>query len=328
MSSPCPYLFVVGCPRSGTTLLQRMLDSHPQLAVANDCHFITRGLEKFAPELLAAAVGGKNPGLSPGLLAAVRSYHRFARLGVPEDRVDEISGKARTYAGFVSALYAEYAAMQGKALAGEKTPDYVRHIPLLSGLFPKARFLHIIRDGRDVALSLRDWAHENKGPGRLSRWRQDPIAVSALWWQWQVECGRKAGRHLGDQRYLEVQYQALVTEPEGELRRVANFLELPFSERMLEFHTGRRKAQGQLSAKSAWLPATSGLRNWRSDLTAKEIALFEALSGSLLDALGMPRTSSQPEPAIETQAADFRSWWSDHLRKRRSKARARRQPSV
>lgn len=324
MTSACPYLFVVGCPRSGTTLLQRMLDGHPQLAVANDCHFITRGLEKFAPELIAPAVAGEDPELSPSVLAAVRGYHRFSRLGLAEDRVDAIAAREKTYAGFVSALYSAFAAMRGKPLAGEKTPDYVRHIPLLHGLFPKARFLHIIRDGRDVALSLRDWADANKGPGRLSRWQEDPIAVSALWWSWQVDCGRKAGRHIGAEYYMAVRYEALVADPERELRRIGDFLDLPFSGEMLKFHAGRRKSGENLSAKSAWLPATPGLRNWRQDLTAAEIALFETLTGKLLAELGMPRASSEASREMKSRADHFRSWWSQHLRRRRAKARARR----
>src|SRR5437867_13397051 len=83
-----PYLFVVGCPRSGTTLLQRMLDGHPQLAVANDTHFIPKAIGQVDP--------GVDPPMTPALLQAVREYKRFPRLGLPEAAVDSAAENART----------------------------------------------------------------------------------------------------------------------------------------------------------------------------------------------------------------------------------------
>src|SRR5262245_32654294 len=164
-----PYLFVVGCPRSGTTLLQRMLDAHPQLAVANDSHFIPRVFRK-----LDAA--GDVP-LTTEIIAAVENYHRFYRLGLSHELVERAAATAGTYSQFVAALYTEFAGMCGKQLGGEKTPDYVRHVTLLHRLFPQAKFIHIIRDGRDVMLSTLEWAKEDKGPGRLALWKEAPVAV-------------------------------------------------------------------------------------------------------------------------------------------------------
>ena len=169
-----PYLFVVGCPRSGTTLLQRMLDQHPQLAVSNDTHFIPRAIEGLTE--------GTDLPLTPELIERVRGYRRFPRLGLSEAAVSGAAAKARTYGEFVSALYFEFGRMHGKPLAGEKTPDYVRYLPLLHALFPWVRTVHIIRDGRDVTLSTLEWAPEDRGPGRYDLWREEPVAVCALWW--------------------------------------------------------------------------------------------------------------------------------------------------
>ena len=166
-----PYFFVVGCPRSGTTLLQRMLDHHPQLAVANDTHFIPKGVEKM--------IGGNDPPLTPEHIEKVLGYRRFHRLGLSEAIVLKAAAKARTYGEFVSALYSEFGKLCGKQIAGEKTPDYVRHLPFLHALFPWVKTIHIIRDGRDVALSTLEWAREDKGPAGLpsggkNRWRFVP----------------------------------------------------------------------------------------------------------------------------------------------------------
>jgi hypothetical protein len=304
-----------------------MLDCHPSLAVANDTHFIPRVLEKHEPDKIAAAVAGRNPPLSNRIRHGISDYHRFHRLELPSSEVDHAADQSETYAELVEAIYDRYASRRGKPLAGEKTPDYVRRIPLLRGLFPHSRFVHIIRDGRDVALSLRDWANDKKGPGKLERWAEDPIAVSALWWSWQVKSGRKAGRRLGAKGYLEVRYEALVNDPDAELRRLCAFLDIPFRSEMLRFHEGRRKESPGLSAKSAWKPTTPGLRDWRRQMTAIETALFEAIAGPLLRELGFP-AETQADQEIGERARSFRSWWRSHLTKRRARDRSRRQNCV
>ena len=166
-----PYLFVVGCPRSGTTLLQRILDHHPQLAVSNDTHFI--------PGAIKRAGDGTDPPLTTELVEWVLGYRTFSRLGLPEATVRAAAAEARTCSEFVSALYRAFGRKHGKPLAGAKDPRYVRYLPLLHALFPWVKTIHIIRDGRDVALSTLEWAREDKGPAGLpsggkNRWRFVP----------------------------------------------------------------------------------------------------------------------------------------------------------
>lgn len=300
-----PYLFAVGCPRSGTTLLQRMLDHHPELAVANDTHFI--------PKVVNGVPRGVDPVLTPQHVRKALEYRRFPRLGLSEARVREAATGARTYGEFVSALYAAYGALRGKPLAGEKTPDYVRHLPFLHDLFPWVRTIHIIREGRDVALSVLQWAHESKGPGRFALWRQEPVAVCALWWRWQVSTGRRDGRALGPARYREVRYEDLVTRPEETLRGIVPFLGLPFAPEMLAYHAGKTRSELGLSAKAAWLPPTPGLRDWRTQMTERDVALFEALAGDLLSELGYQRTVAAPSPAIAAIAGRCRSVWESEM---------------
>ena len=262
MTSPLPqsrnpYLFVVGCPRSGTTLLQRMLDAHPQLAVANDTHFIPRAIRKARSDFVASGPAGEQIRLTPELIDQVRSYHRFPRLGLAESTVGKASLASSTYRGFVGRLYLEFARLSGKSLGGEKTPDYVRHLPLLHALFPWVRSVHIIRDGRDVALSALEWAREGKGPGRMALWREEPVAVCALWWRWQVRTGRQDAESLRPGSYLEVRYENLVEGPEETLRSITDFLQLPFArEEMLGFNKGKVRHEKGLSVKKAW-------RDWR-----------------------------------------------------------------
>ena len=314
MSSPHdapsnPYVFVVGCPRSGTTLLQRMLDNHPQLAVANDSHFIPRVI-KDRP------AGIVNPPLTPTLVEYARTYHRFYRLGLDAREVEWAAHGAPTYRAFVGRLYDAYAGKRGKPFAGEKTPDYCRHIPLLHALFPRARFIHIIRDGRDVALSTMEWANEDKGPGKLELWRTDPLATCALWWRRQVSIGCHDGRPLGPETYTEVRYEALVQDPEPELRRLSGFLDLEYSPEMAHFFEGRTKRKPGLSAKKAWLPATPGLRDWRDQMDASDETVFELLTDDLLRDLNLPMNAPRLRHTHRLRADRARIIWESHHRPR------------
>ena len=309
-----PYAFIVGCPRSGTTLLRRMLDHHPMLAIANDTHFIPRVLDPDGGDVV----------LSPELVERVLHYHRFGRLGLDDAAVRGVASQRRTYAEFVSALYAEFGVRHGKPLAGEKTPDYVRYLPLLDRLFPWSKIVHIVRDGRDVALSALQWARPDKGPGRFALWREDPVAVCALWWRWQVMSGRTDGRRLGS-RYRELPYEDLVARPRETVESLCLFLELPFAPETLAYHVGRQREQPGLSAKKAWLPPTPGLRDWRSQMSERDVALFEALVGDLLSSLGYERATSAPAPAVAALAERYQSWWEAELERRRSRRLSKHQ---
>jgi hypothetical protein len=292
-----PYLFVVGCPRSGTTLLQRMLDHHPRLAVANDSHFIPHAVEDVPV--------GTDPPLTPELVEWVRTYRRFYRLDLPDAAVYEAAKEARTYREFVSALYSEYGRLRGKLLAGEKTPGYVRHLPRLHALFPWAKTIHIIRDGRDVYLSTMNWGSASKIALRFTSWDEDPVTAAALWWELKVRLGREDGGPLGPELYREMSYESLVSRPEQELAALCEFLGIPYDDAMLRFHEGRQKPG--LDAKKAWLPVTPGLRNWRSQMPLEDIERFEAAVGDLLDELEYPRAVPEPPGELLENAARIRA---------------------
>lgn len=312
---PNPMVFVCGVPRSGTTLLQRVLNHHPELAVANDTHFIPRALERTDPRLVDQAVAGVELELTDGLADNVLQYHRFRRLGIAPDRFREIRDASPTYQALVGRLYDEFALQAGKSLAGEKTPDYVRRIDLLHGLFPDARFVHIIRDGRDTALSLMQWATPVKGPGRLGLWSAQPLACSALWWAWMVRSAREQVQSMGDIEYLEVRYEQLCLAPDVVAREITNFLGLEFREAMLHYYRGRAKENARgLSAKSAWLAPQVGLRDWRNDMNADQAELFEALAGEELEQLGFERAFDRIGNRTLDIAAECRLWWQENFR--------------
>jgi hypothetical protein len=303
-----PYLFVVGCPRSGTTLVQRMLDAHPRLAVSNDPHFIHEGLPKR---------GGRDVALTPELVERVLACRALRRLGLPEEEIRSAAFRSATYGELVSAIYDEFARSRGKALAGEKTPRYVRFLPLLHGLFPWARILHVIRDGRDVALSMLDWAKPDRGPGRYRLWREQPIAVCALTWRWHVTTGQRDGSVLGPTLYREIGYERLIAEPEVTMRRILAFLELPFAPETVTFHAGRTRNDPRLASKDRWLPPTAGLRDWRAQMAAHDVELFEAIAGDALATLGYEIVHEQISPGVAELAGRLRDTWEHEVRAKR-----------
>lgn len=287
-----PYVFVVGCQRSGTTLLQRLLDNHPELAVTNDAQFISKGLRNEVP--------ATDPQLTADMVIRVRDYHRFSRLGLTDEKVIEAATAASTYGDFVHRLYVAVARQRGKRLVGDKSPQYSLQMPLLDRLFPDARYVHLIRDGRDNALAFIDWAEKGHGPARhYELWSEEPVAVSAMWWARRVGTARRDGAKLGPHRYLELHYEDLVTQPAEILETITDFLELEYSPEMLRFH----------EKKKSWKPVTPRLRNWRETLPERELMLFEALAGDLLDELAYPRGASQIPAEIHSTASRCQRWW-------------------
>ncbi len=306
-----PYVFIVGCPRSGTTLLQRMLDSHPDLSVANDTHFIPRIIEKESE---------MNPILSGNLIEKIIHYHRFPRLGILPDRVRELAGESETYCDLIHALYTDYGAIRGKKFAGEKTPDYVKHLPMLHQMFSSAKIVHIIRDGRDTTLSILQWSTEEKGPAKFKMWQEEPVAISALWWKSFVTKGIDDSRLLGNDVYHEVHYEDLVAFPEPTLRILASFLNLPFSLKMVRYYEGKIRPQAGLSAKKAWLPPTPNLRDWKKEMSSRDLELFEAIAGDLLMSLGYPRAYPTISSEVLATALRIEKQWLSEVERRRLKA--------
>ncbi len=314
-----PLVFAVGCPRSGTTLLQRILDNHPALAVANDTHFVPRCLKRWSRAAHADALAGRDVPLTRELVAVVRGYRRFERLGIGDAAVERAAVRSATYAQFVGALYEELAEIRGKRHGGEKTPDYVRNLPLLHALFPASRFVHIVRDGRDVALSLLEWSSPQKGPGKLAYWSVDPLAVAILWWRWQVLSGRDAARDLSLEVYCEIDYDAMVLDPAAHAVELCAFLGLDYEPTMVAYHEGKVRDDAGLNAKDAWLPPTTGLRDWRTQLSRDDQALFELLAGDLRNALGHEPGCADPSSSVLRRAAESRAWFDGELRRKAQK---------
>jgi hypothetical protein len=303
-----PFLFIVGCPRSGTTLLQRILNAHPQIAITPESHWIPQLHEKawaLTPEGL----------VKPKLIRRLLAHPKFARLGISREELMGLAGNGQptTYANLVSRIFDHYGRQRGKTLVGDKTPDYVQKIETLHVLWPLARFIHVIRDGRDVALSMMEWPKVRPKPGDFITWHEDRVSTAALWWELNVKMGRQARKRLGPELYYEVQYESLVCRPRQESAAVCEFLGVPYDDAMLNFWEADAGTDPGLEKKRAHQPVIPGLRDWRSQLLHEDSERFEAAAGTLLEELGYPRAVPNPSTEALEQATNYRELLAQDL---------------
>jgi len=305
MNQPC-FPFVVGCGRSGTTLLRAMLDSHPALTIPFESRFVPALLER-EPEF---RVAGKLD--SDRLVDALRDDEHFRGWDLSEA---DVRGHLHDVApvdvaAAVRAMFELCAARAGKPRYGDKSPPYVMRLPLLAEAFPEGRFVHLVRDGRDVALAFMD---ADFGPESASR--------LALHWRLRVERGREAGTTLGTQRYLEVHYEELVAQPESALRAICEFIELDYDDAMLAYQ--ERVDEIVQFDPEPWnhgnlaKPPTVGLRDWRAQMNERDLARFELLAGPTLEQFGYEPSGAAATPRDRYDAAAALTAWQAHrVRKR------------
>jgi len=276
-----PYLFIVGCPRSGTTLLQRVVNAHPQIAILPEAHWIYQLLTE-------ATVVTENGAIAPALIPALLAHPKFGLLGISHEQIRRLIGEDRhvRYPSFVSRIFDLYGEMQGKQLVGNKTPGLVRRLDVVHALWPEARIVHLIRDGRDVYLSMKN-RPLHLDPVALGGWSEDLVSTAALWWEFNVQQGRDARRFFGSELYCEVRFESLVTSPGEVCTTLCMFLGLPYSQKMAKFYEKRKR-------KRASDPSRRGLRDWRSQMQSKDIEMFEAVAGNTLEDLGYSRACSHP----------------------------------
>jgi hypothetical protein len=294
-----PYLFIVGCARSGTTLVRRVVDAHPHIAITTEMHWISHYFDYFK---------NQNRLVTPEVVSGLTRHKRFAQFGIPREEFEGLlgPGEAIPYPTFLGRLFGLYGRINDKPLVGNKTPAYVRSIPTFHALWPEARFVHIIRDGRDVCLSVLNWKKAERTAGRYASWEEDPVSTTALWWERKVRKAREDGASLGPGLYHETLYEDLVDDPERECERLCGFLGVPYDDAMIRFHEGRERVEPGRGAKSAWLRVTSGLRDWRTQMCAGDVERFEAAAGGLLGELGYERAVPNPSPDALEQAARIR----------------------
>ena len=265
-----------------------MLDAHPQLTVPPETHFV--------PELIETAEAAKGAPEPEALLATITSQREWGDFGLTEDELLERfrAQDPLTAGGALRSFYEAYAERVGKPRWGEKTPIYVKSMRKIESALPEARFVHVIRDGRDVALSIRDRAT-----------KEHPIERIAERWVRRITRAREQAKRLA--HYKEIRYESLILETEPTLREVLEFLEFPWDDGILDYHQhsaerleemkrelpnqGKRTALSvelrmKTHARTTEKPDPKRVSRWRESMDRADRELFESIAGPLLEELG------------------------------------------
>jgi hypothetical protein len=273
-----PPVFVIGCPRSGTTLVSELLEPTTYGSPV-ETHFITKYAERL--ERVGPLTDRDNFMRLVGQILRERPVLQWKLDTSPAavwDRVRE-SG-AVTYRTLVDTLCMMRSAAKGKTSWGDKTPHFILHLETLSALYPDAKYIGVVRDGRDVALSLLE-----------KPWGPNNVYACARYW---AQCHRETPA-LGALRargaLLEVRYETLLQEPEATIDRLYGFL-------------GEACPPDQLQRLCRVLRRSNAGR-WRQRMSAHEVRTFESQAGETLRRLGY-ETREGTKPLSPIVAA---AWW-------------------
>jgi hypothetical protein len=297
---PSPF-FIVGNDRSGTTMLRLIVDRGPDAAVPPESMFLT----DFAA---AFDAGGPRDRQAAALLMREVWEHPKVRLWdlppEPPAVPDGLSG-LEAYRFIVAAPFEAYAARHGKPRWGDKTPHYVHHVGHLLRLWPRARFVVLVRDGRDVALSLRRMPF---GPNNA--W------AAAQWWARGIRAGARAQREHPD-AVLTVRYEDLAQRPREEVQRLCSFLGLSYTDDMLALEDV--DPARIVPDQAAWFPTlfnginTSAVGRWRREMSRRDQRVFAALAGAELERLGYEVVGGDP-PAVSARQARLFHYHNELMR--------------
>ncbi len=255
-------IFAGGLHRSGTTLMSQLLDSHPHIACGPESKLFS---EDSLPGIRLERIYTDLRTIWPTIPSPHYAFDPHT--------VDQVM------AALMHSIFMPYCQQQGKPRWAHKTPKTILVIDTLFALFPAAQFIHMIRDPRDAFCSVRERAAKDK-PRWTTKWTPERIAEE---WCRRINCGL-AWREWPE-RYREVRYEELVSQPEATLRPLFAFLDEPWAACVLETNPIFRTSVGR----------------WRSELSAAEVAAIEAVAGQTMRALGYPLATASLSRAMPTE---------------------------
>jgi len=270
-------IFVIGCPRSGTTLLTLMLSSHSRIAIPPETRFL---VPVFRARRSFGDLAEKANRRELARQVVQREDTKFAHLGLDRERVKkEIVAGPPTMGSALAAPYRLYAADRAKARWGDKRPGYVREVGVLRALFPDLQVVHLVRDPRDCVGSL----------SRMRWWHHGTVGALATWVH-AVDCAAAARRRLPADAFHQLRYEDLVADPRTELQRLCAFLGEDFEPGMLAHQEeAARLPQRQ---RAGWhqetlaAVGTGRVGTHAGVLGADEVALVEQVAGPRMSRLG------------------------------------------
>lgn len=279
-SSALPAPFIIGFPRSGTTLLRLMLDAHPELAIPPETHLCQVFGKPYATGVLT-------PEIRIDLLGTLVSSARWADLHIERHSLESaIEGipDGQPVGEAIACLWNTYAAKFGKTRWGDKSPSHMMCVTAIAHALPQARFIHIVRDPRDVVCSMREvWFAQGRTVSAIA---QDWVNRLTMF---QVDALQFPAR------LMVLRYEDLVTQPAEWVRQICNFINLSFDAKQLDFFerapermselselrtaAGTTSAAARRSIHALTARETTGERigRWRKDLSSDDVKAIEEI---------------------------------------------------
>ncbi|GII88588.1 sulfotransferase [Sphaerisporangium siamense] len=269
-------VFIIGCPRSGTTMLQLMLHAHPRIAVPPETRFL---LQAYYHRRIHGdmRVPGNRRALAEWI--ATDKSTKFRELGVDRDAyIRKAADGPGSLGSVIGEVFRGYAERFRKPRWGDKRPSYSKHVDVVLRLFPDAQFIHLIRDGRDCVASLKEMP-----------WFTLDVYHAIAIWAATIDHGRRHAARLPADAYHELRYEDLTADPATELAKVCAFLGEDYDPAMCE---PSRVARVAVPARKVWHSNThhavtqARVGTWSTRLAPWEIALCEEVLGRRLRAYG------------------------------------------
>lgn len=296
-------VFVLGCGRSGTTLLYHMLLSAGNFAVYR--------VESNVINLLEPRFGDLSDRRSQHrLLDAWYNSRLYTLSGLDKPELEaRVAAECKNGGDFLRIIMEEMARKQGVERWADTTPEHLLHLHRIKETIPNALIIHIIRDGRDVALST-----EKLGYIRPLPWDRKPIAmVSGLYWEWMVNKGRRDGKALGDD-YIEVHFEDLIDRPQETLNKLG-----PFIGQELDYEHIQKVGIGSVSApntsfKGGQQEQFSPIGRWKTGYSSEDLATLEGLIGGTLQELNYELAAPKsPRSDLALTRSMYRAYFDSKL---------------
>lgn len=282
-------LFIIGNPRSGTTMLRLILTSHSELLIPPECGFILWLKDKYAKwRQQDNYISAKRSSFIDDLFCSKKFDTWKLDRRITEEKI--IALQPVSYAELCGVVYAAYGSSIGKSysLWGDKNNFHINHMGDLLGLYGNAKFLHIVRDGRDVACSYREVMAKNSNSPYAPKLKTD-ISDIAMEWFSNVMRGDSFMNIIPSDQALTVRYEDLIRNPSGTAQSMCDWLGLKFESDMLNFHLKNRDEMLEPRLTMDWKGRTlepisdETIGRYKISLNSDELNQFEAIAKQALN---------------------------------------------